>query len=87
MQTSKKQVNQLLKTAEGQLKAILTMYENDRYCVDITKQILALQALLKRANNLILHDHMNHCVKEALNNHQPNEKLKELTDIMNLLQK
>jgi hypothetical protein len=38
-------------------------------------------------NNLILHDHMNHCVKEALNNHQPNEKLKELTDIMNLLQK
>jgi DNA-binding FrmR family transcriptional regulator len=87
MQTSKKQVNQLLKTAEGQLKAILNMYEDDRYCVDITKQILALQALLKRANNLILHDHMNHCVKEALNNHQPNEKLKELTDIMNLLQK
>jgi CsoR family transcriptional regulator, copper-sensing transcriptional repressor len=87
MQTSKPKVNQLLKTAEGQLKAILKMYADQRYCVDITKQILALQALLKRANNLILHDHMNHCVKEALSNHHPNEKLKELTDIMNLLQK
>jgi len=80
------EVKLLLKTAEGQLKAILNMYDDHRYCVDITKQVLALQALLKKANNLILRDHMNHCVKEAIENKSPKEKLKELSDLMNLIQ-
>jgi DNA-binding FrmR family transcriptional regulator len=84
--TTEKEVKQLLKTAEGQLKAILSMYDNHRYCVDITKQVLALQALLKKANNLILRDHMDHCVKEAIDNRNPAEKLKELTALMNLIQ-
>jgi DNA-binding FrmR family transcriptional regulator len=84
--TTEKDIGLLLKTAEGQLKAILNMYENHRYCVDITKQVLAVQALLKKANNLILRDHMNHCVKDALNNKNPEEKLKELSDLMNLIQ-
>jgi CsoR family transcriptional regulator, copper-sensing transcriptional repressor len=84
--TAQKDVNLLLKTAEGQLKAILSMYEDHRYCVDITKQVLALQALLKKANNLILRDHMDHCVKDALNNKKPEEKLKELSELMNLIQ-
>jgi DNA-binding FrmR family transcriptional regulator len=80
------EIKLLLKTAEGQLKAILTMYDDHRYCVDITKQVLALQALLKKANNLILRDHMDNCVKEALDNHKPEEKLKELSDLLNLIQ-
>lgn len=84
--TTEKEVKQLLKTAEGQLKAILSMYDNHRYCVDITKQVLALQALLKKANNLILRDHMDHCVKDAIDNRNPAEKLKELTALMNLIQ-
>jgi len=84
--TSEKSVSLLLKTAEGQLKAVLTMYENHRYCVDITKQVLAVQALLKKANNLILRNHMDHCVKEALDNKKPEEKLKELSELMNLIQ-
>jgi DNA-binding FrmR family transcriptional regulator len=84
--TKQKDVMLLLKTAEGQLKAILTMYQDQRYCVDITKQVLALQALLKKANNLILRDHMDHCVKDALNNKKPEEKLKELSELMNLIQ-
>ena len=84
--TNEKEVKQLLKTAEGQLKAILSMYDDHRYCVDITKQVLALQALLKKANNLILRDHMDNCVKEAIDNRNPAEKLKELTALMNLIQ-
>ena len=84
--TTEKDVTLLLKTAEGQLKAVLSMYENHRYCVDITKQVLAVQALLKKANNLILRDHMDHCVKEAIDNKKPEEKLKELSELMNLIQ-
>jgi CsoR family transcriptional regulator, copper-sensing transcriptional repressor len=81
------QVKQLLKTAEGQLRAILSMYDDHRYCVDITKQILALQALLKKANNLILNDHIQSCVQDAIDLEEPKEKLKELAQIMDLLQK
>ena len=84
--TNEQNISLLLKTAEGQLKAILTMHDNDRYCVDITKQILALQALLKKANNLILRRHMDHCVSDALRNKNPEEKLKELSELMNLIQ-
>ena len=84
--TTEKDVTLLLKTAEGQLKAVLSMYENHRYCVDITKQVLAVQALLKKANNLILRNHMDHCVKEAIDNKKPEEKLKELSELMNLIQ-
>jgi DNA-binding FrmR family transcriptional regulator len=84
--TTEQDVTLLLKTAEGQLKAVLSMYENHRYCVDITKQVLAVQALLKKANNLILRDHMDHCVKEAIVNKNPEEKLKELSELMNLIQ-
>ena len=54
--------------------------------MDITKQVLAVQALLKKANNLILRDHMDHCVKEAIDNKKPEEKLKELSELMDLIQ-
>jgi CsoR family transcriptional regulator, copper-sensing transcriptional repressor len=84
--TTEKDITLLLKTAEGQLKAVLVMYENQRYCVDITKQVLAVQALLKKANNLILRNHMNHCVKDALSNKKPEDKLKELSELMDLIQ-
>lgn len=39
----------LLKTSKGQLEGIIKMVEDDRYCVDISKQLLAVQALLKKS--------------------------------------
>ncbi len=51
MMADKKQVTRLLKTARGQIDGILKMVEEDRYCIDISHQILASEAILKRANN------------------------------------
>ena len=48
LQEDKVQVLNLLKTARGQVDGIIRMVEDDRYCVDISKQILSVQALLKR---------------------------------------
>ena len=48
----KKQVLNLLKTSRGQMDGIIRMLEEDRYCVDISKQILSVQALLKKANGM-----------------------------------
>ena len=54
MQADKKQVNRLLKTARGQIDGILRMIEEDRYCIDVSHQIMATQAILKRANKEII---------------------------------
>ena len=48
------------------MNAAINMIEEERYCVDVSNQVIAAQALLKKANLLILKQHMYHCVKEAL---------------------
>ena len=61
----KKPVMDLLKTAKGQIEGIIKMLEDDRYCVDISKQILSVQALLKKSNLKIIDQHIKHCVRQA----------------------
>ena len=46
MKADKKTVLRQLKTAKGQLEGIIRMVEEDRYCMDITNQILASKAIL-----------------------------------------
>lgn len=68
----------LLKTARGQLEGIIKMIENDRNCIDVSKQILAVQALLKKTNLEILKQHMNHCVKAAFEDGYGEDKIDEI---------
>jgi len=69
----------LLKTARGQIDAILRMVEEDRYCIDVSKQVHASIALLKKANIVILKQHMNTCVKDAIRTNNGSEKIDEIT--------
>lgn len=75
----------LLKTARGQLDNVIAMVEGDRYCIDIAKQVLAVSALLKKANHEVIHNHMRTCVVEAL--HSDNSALhdEKIEEIMLLL--
>jgi DNA-binding FrmR family transcriptional regulator len=82
MHMNAEKVTKLLKTARGQTDGILRMYEDHRYCVDISKQILAVISLLRKANLLVLKDHMNSCVTEAIRENQGEEKITELMDIL-----
>ena len=76
MKADKEKVTRQLKIARGQLD-VLRMIEEDRYCVDISNQLLATQAILKRANQEILRAHIRGCVREALQTDEPNPKLEE----------
>ena len=69
-----------LKTAKGQLEGIIKMIEEERYCIDISNQILASIALLKKANLHILSGHLHSCVKQAMQQGDSEEKLKEIED-------
>lgn len=85
MQADKQKVARLLKTARGQLDGILTMLEEDRYCLDISQQVMAAQALLGRANREILTAHLTHCVKNAKTDREREEKAEELAVLLDKL--
>jgi DNA-binding FrmR family transcriptional regulator len=77
-----RKVLDLLKTARGQVDAIVRMVEDDRYCIDVSKQVHAAVALLKKANLLVLKQHMNTCVKDAVRTNKGAEKIEEIAHIL-----
>ena len=78
MKADKKKVTRLLKTASGQIDGILKMIEDDRYCIDISNQILATNSILKKANLEILKAHLEGCVKDSLNTNDETNKIDEV---------
>ena len=72
----------LLKTARGQLDGIIRMVDEDRYCIDISTQVMATEALLKRANREILSAHLEHCVKDSANASEREQKIDEFVDTL-----
>ena len=85
MKADHDQVTRLLKTARGQIDGILKMVEEDRYCLEVSSQIMAAQSILKKANRMVLKAHMNSCVKEAVESGDPEEKLAELATLLDKL--
>lgn len=83
MNEEKKKALQSLKTCKGQIEGIMKMIEDGRYCVDISNQMIAAQGLLKRANMLILKQHMNNCVRTAVKSDEhADEKIEEVMKLI-----
>lgn len=87
MKADAKQVERLLKTARGQLDGILNMVEENRYCLDISNQIMATQSILSKANAAILQAHMSCCVRDAVDSGNADEKLEEIATLLQKLLK
>ena len=87
MKADKKNVTRLLKTARGQIDGILKMIEDDRYCLDISHQLMATEAIIKKANKEILGAHMKHCVHDALNEEDGTKKIDEMISVIDQLLK
>jgi DNA-binding FrmR family transcriptional regulator len=71
-----------LKTARGQIDGIIRMIKDDRYCIDVSKQILSAVALLRKANITILRQHMNTCVTDAVESGEGQAKIDEIVLIL-----
>ncbi len=80
----KKDVNNRLKSIEGHIRGIQRMVENDEYCIDIMKQIKAVQGALDRANAMILDNHLQTCVTRAIRSDDKEEQEKVLHEIVEL---
>ena len=73
-----------LKTAEGHLRGIQRMLEEDQYCIDVIQQIQAVQASLNKIKSNILAQHLNSCLITAVRGEQVDERervLKEISDV------
>ncbi len=84
------QVIRRLRSIQGHVKGIEKMVQDDQYCVDVMRQVIATQAAMAKLNELILESHLNSCVIEAVrgNNPQAREKvLQEISDVFEMSRK
>jgi DNA-binding FrmR family transcriptional regulator len=73
-----------LKTAEGHLRGVERMVEEGAYCIDVIRQIQAVQSALTKVSAMILEDHLNSCLITAVRGENPDERervLKELAEV------
>ena len=76
-----------LKTVEGHLRGVIRMVEEDTYCIDIIKQIQAIEAALNKVSTQILEGHLNSCVTTAIQGNDKKERervLKEITEVFEM---
>lgn len=84
---TRKVVQQRLASAAGHVKGIERMVAEDSYCIDIIKQIQAVQAALNKVSALILDDHLHTCVTAAVQGDDAAEReavLKEITSVFEM---
>lgn len=73
-----------LKNAEGHIRGIHRMIEEDKYCIDVMRQIQAVQAALNKVSTIILEEHLHSCLITAVRGDNPDERervLREISDV------
>lgn len=70
-----------LKIAQGHLKKVVQMVDDDMYCVDVIHQSQAIQKALKEVDNLLLEEHLKGCVTNAIKDGRRDEAIKEVMNI------
>lgn len=76
-----------LKTIEGHLRGVIRMVEEDAYCIDVIRQIQAVDAALNKVSTQILENHLNSCVITAIQGNDKKERqrvLKEITEVFEM---
>lgn len=75
----KEKLQNRLKRIEGQVRGVQRMIEEEKYCVDVLTQIGSYISASEKVASLVLKDHMEHCVKAALEDGEnADEKVQEL---------
>nr|WP_277596001.1 metal-sensing transcriptional repressor [Roseateles puraquae] len=64
--TTHSEVLKRLKRAQGHLKSIVTMLEEERSCLDIAQQLQAVESAITNAKRALVHDHIDHCLDKAV---------------------
>jgi DNA-binding FrmR family transcriptional regulator len=84
------EISKRLKNIEGHIKGVEKMVDEDAYCIDVIRQVQAIQAALVKVNNMILEHHLNSCVITAVRGNDVGERervLNEVVEVFNATQK
>jgi DNA-binding FrmR family transcriptional regulator len=87
---TKQTVSQRLASSAGHIKGIERMVQDDAYCIDIIRQVQAVQAALSKVSTLVLDNHLRTCVTTAIQGDDQVEReamLQELTSVFDVTQK
>ena len=71
-----------LKTVRGHLNGVISMVEREVYCPDLMKQVAALQASLEKVNRVLLQNHLETCVTQAIQEGGGKAKIDELIEAL-----
>ena len=77
-----------LKSIAGHVNGIITMVEQDRYCIDVIKQLQATQAAMNKVSKIILDNHLHTCLTTAIRGEDQAERervLSEISDVFAML--
>jgi DNA-binding FrmR family transcriptional regulator len=75
-----------LKNVEGHVRGIEQMVENGTYCIDVIRQIQAVQAALDKVSKLILDNHLHSCVITAVRGENPDDRERVLAEIVDVFE-
>ena len=81
----KQQIESRLSRIEGQVRGLRKMVDEDRYCIDVLTQVSAVQSALQSVALLLLRDHTQHCVAEAIRSGDGSDKVRELSEAVERL--
>ena len=75
-----------LRSIAGHVNSIERMVVDDQYCIDVIKQIQAVQAALAKVGELVLGGHLHSCVTAAIRGEDPSERERVLKEILDIYQ-
>ncbi|HEX9105951.1 MAG TPA: metal-sensitive transcriptional regulator, partial [Longimicrobiales bacterium] len=78
---------QRLKRIEGQVRGLQRMVEEERYCADILMQIASVHEALRGVGKLLMRNHLEHCVTDALRSGDRLEAERAYGEVLDLMYK
>ena len=82
MQDSKASILHRLKIARGHMDKVIDMVDKDAYCIDVVHQSLAVQSALRKADEVILENHLRCCVADSIKAGKSDEAIKEVMEVL-----
>lgn len=82
----KREVINRLRSVAGHVRGVERMVEDDAYCIDVIKQILAVQSALTKVSNLVLENHLQTCVTTAIRGQDPEEQEWVIDEIVSVFE-
>jgi DNA-binding FrmR family transcriptional regulator len=76
-----------LRRVEGQIRGLVRMVEEDRYCIDVLTQVRAARAALRGVEDLVLNDHVAHCVEHAIASGDVADQRQKVSELLEVLSK